>query len=713
MTTIEETRFIPIRDARDRLSEWLGLGAPHPLRDLPVPVEGLTVPFGQPARIPIELSQLDVIYELHDHRERPVREGEDEDPISEAGTGQTIHLQTPIMSEDSTYKLLARKTSNHLEAYLQTTATVKVGLDTALIAQISSHPPLDSTIDIPVPTDPRLAAYGDRIEVEILSSQEGVDYRLVHFVRNDDGEPQEVVISVDDVRGTSHDITLNSQEIFEDTVIRIMATKEFEPSEGREDESELLDIQLPLKVKANRGLDVGLSSEPIADFGVEANLSLSATQPNVEYRAYLHRIDDAEYVHNPATEDKVVRVQLPGEPEVQVERPLLAEPWAPIEGFEPEGGYQDGNGGILQIPIRQLTDDCMLVVEARKHHKPQQLNEEREERSIPSSVWLQQPAVLLRRPDPSPPVSLQTRMDQADTDGLLRVLDGQPGVYYYFRTADDGEEIDWPAYFHKRDAEDPQYNQGIGQLEVEIDLAIAAEPDAGSLEQEADPARRPPEPPLLETLPLAAETVLHIRAVKAQTGIQTPLGRVARIASLPVIRPETPAVAQGSTASLLIIASLEGQAYQLTRDDQAIGSALDGNGQDLVLVTDAIAEDTMFEVWVTRPDDPDIPLLQKVPITVLALPDAALPVSAAETEVDRGEGTIIQVSSSQRGVSYQLRLVDLPVGGAVAGTGNDILLETGAIDTNSIFTVRATKEANDTIFVDLIQEVSITVRAEN
>ena len=704
----ERTKRIQVRDARDRLIEWLGLGEPFPLRDLPVPVAGLTVPFGQPAKIPVELSQPGVTYELHDNRERPMERSSNgsTEPINEKGTGQTIHLQTPAIADDVTYKILAKKNRSSRKTYLHEFATVKVGLDTALNAWIRSHPPLDPAIDTPAPTDARLANYGDPVEVEIELSQEGVDYRLVHFVADGGDDPKEIEISIEDVRGTSGNIVLHSQKMLDDTVLRVRTMKEFESSEGRENESQLLDIQLPLKVKANRALDVGLSPGPIVEFRTDASVRILATQASAQYRVHLHRIEDPEYVHDPAADEKVVRVREAGEPEVQVQRPELPEPWSAVEGFEQHGGYSNGNGGELQIQVQRAADDCMLIVEAKKIHALD------ENSSIPSSVWLLQPAALLRRPDPSPSLSLSVTMKRAKTDGLMRVSGGQPGVYYHFRTADDGPEIQRPAYFHKRDAQDSQFNQGLSQLEVEVDLAVAADPAPGSVGQSLDPARRSPEPPSLDTGPLAVDTLLHVRAVKAQSGIQTLLKRTAQVVGLPTIRPETPAVAQGSTAKVLIEASHEVESYQLARNGQGIGPALAGNGQDLALETDSIVADTAFEVWVTRPGDPGIPLLQSVPVTVWTLPDATLAVSASASEVGRGGTATVRVHSSQLGVFYQLVLAATPIGRATAGTGSNLALRTGSIETDSTFAVRATKANNRAVFVDLEQAVTISVRPE-
>ena len=105
---------------------------------------------------------------------------------------------------------------------------------------------------------------------------------------------------------------------------------------------------------------------------------------------------------------------------------------------------------------------------------------------------------------------------------------------------------------------------------------------------------------------------------------------------LQVIRPEAPAVAKGSIGKILIVASREGETYQLARDGKDLGPPLAGNGQDLAFETDPIVADTAFEVRVGRTEDPGIPVLQSVPVSVLTLPDATLEVSASAAEVDRG-----------------------------------------------------------------------------
>ena len=321
-------RNIPVRDARDRLSELLELGRPYPLRDVPVGADGLTVPTGQTARIPIGLSQRSVEYELHDDDDRPVaRDGNGASrPIRKRGNGDTIHLETPAITDDTTFKILAKK-PHAIGAYLRKTATIKVGLDVTLRARIKSHPPLDPTNDTPVHTDPRLADFGDRVEVEIERSQEGVDYRLVHFVDDGQGGQKEVLISDAGVLGTGENTVVASSAVTEDTVIRIRASKDFDASARRPSVSKLQDVELPLKIRANPALAVGVAPRQVVGSGEAAGIRIEATQTSVRYRLHLHAIEDPEVVHDPTTDDEVLQVRETDEPEVQIRRPVISDSW--------------------------------------------------------------------------------------------------------------------------------------------------------------------------------------------------------------------------------------------------------------------------------------------------------------------------------------------------------------------------------------------------
>src|SRR5208283_1048375 len=109
---------LQLRDARDRLIELLGLGKTYPLQDLPVRGEQLTVAPNVATQIFIDDSQPGVIYQLFDGK-NPVE-------LALEGNGARLGLKTPPITEDITYRILARKLGTGLQAYLHQSATVAV-----------------------------------------------------------------------------------------------------------------------------------------------------------------------------------------------------------------------------------------------------------------------------------------------------------------------------------------------------------------------------------------------------------------------------------------------------------------------------------------------------------------------------------------------------------------------------------------------------------
>jgi hypothetical protein len=241
------------RAARDRLIDMLGIGKTYPLRDLDVRDERLMVPINATAKVPIEISQSDVLYSLYTRDDKPVHragqvpaesrwqrrnidpgDAHDRWKTSLTGFGPPRSEQQNLIKESVTY--------------LHQPATVKVGLDVFLEAEILNAELLDPSNESARISDPRIIDYGSRADVQIKESQEGVDYRLVTFEKkNGTTQPVEVGLSDEPVRGTRGDILLRSRAIHEDTDIRIRATKTFDSAEGRPDQTDLLEVVLPLK----------------------------------------------------------------------------------------------------------------------------------------------------------------------------------------------------------------------------------------------------------------------------------------------------------------------------------------------------------------------------------------------------------------------------------------------------------------------------------
>ena len=591
------------RDARDELIELLGIGEAYPLRDLPVRDERLTVPYNKSASIPIEASQRGVTYQLRSSKDGALilrREGDRSVPVEAEGTGGTVLLVTPLMREDTTYLILAKKKRTRREAYLLRSPTVKVGLDLALAARILSGESLDPKAEHPEDEDPRIVDYDTQVRVQLDHSQEGVDYRLVRM----DGAT-ETKLS-EDVRGNLGNIVLVSNACKEDVDLRIRATKTFAPAEGRPTQTDLLKVVLPLKVRANRGLALTLEPGPIIDYAANPSVRIDATQTSATYRLFARPVSDREFLFN-APAPGILSVDVPGEQRVNVLRPSQGTVWEELAGFAPCGSATPGNGGTLRLPVGALKEDSFVLVQAKKEHRAAV--------NITSAVQLDQAKVILVRPDVNPGLQLTVTVAGTKTDGTLAVTGGQAGVLYFVRRDPDGADLGLPAYFHKVDEQDPTVNKGIGQLRVEVDLAISRgtqRPAATASEL----AAAPPLSPVLDTGPIDLGTKLYLRAVKAQTRVSVKLAKQAQMDSLPDIKAEPATVASGSPATIVVHASVIGERYQLTLDGKPIGPPQDGNSKDLKFTTDPIASTTRFEMRVTRPTDTGVIVDRRLQLSV-------------------------------------------------------------------------------------------------
>lgn len=694
---------IHVRDARDRLIDLLGIGKTYPLRDLAVRDEQLTVPFNTAAKIPIETSQPGVLYLLHDTDnqlvKRVLEEEKQEVAVETEGNGQTILLETPKTQEDITFKILARKLESGLEVYLHQTATVKVGLDTRLNAWILDVPWLDPSVETPKNTDPRIVDYGISVKVEIEHSQEGVDYRLVSISEG----KEEIIFSEDEVRGNLGNIVLQSKPPYEDTDIRIRATKTFDPSENRESQTDLLDVVLLLKVRANPAMQVSVDPAPLIGYKQDAIIKIADTQRRAKYRLYLRTIPDRDFVHRAVPGSEVLKVSVQGEPDVQIRKPERPEVWQEPEDYQPMGDFQAGSGGELQTKINALTGDSLIIIQAVKEHQAAI-----EDQFIQSAVQLEQAAAVLVHPDPVPALRLRVPVAGEETAGTTQVFDGQPGVFYYFRLDPEGNDLGLPAYFHKRDDRDKAVNKGLGQLKLEVDLVVAVDLPTSKIHESTRLAEVPPEPPLLETGRLPTDTTLHIRAVKAQTRVATSLDHIAQIPSGPEAHPEEAVVDHGAKTRIRIKASRAKEWYQLLLNGNPVGEAIEGTGSDLFLKTGELEEDTAFELLVIQPDEP-IVVERVLGFTVLVRPDTTLSVTAIASEVEKNAATEIRVDASQLDVRYQLLADGKPIGNSVDGNGDAILLLTGPITEDTTFVIRATRITDTDISVELDQQVSVAV----
>lgn len=706
----------PLRSARNRLIDQLGLGDTAPLTDLPVGgvAEGpIKVPHGGPARIAISHAELGVRYALRGPGGQPLRDarGQVLPAITADGDGGTAMLDSPPVTDDITFRVLATKLgSAQPPRLLSQPVPVKVGLDTTLAVDAPDAPWLDPLLPSPQPADARLVPWGTRLTVTVQASQEGVSYALVL-----DGQVQ-----AESTVGDLATLSLVTPPLAEDTLIAVQASKAFTGGGGRSQDVQLLDARLTVCVRANPALAVTLLPAGVADFHAAGlRLQVAGAQASARYAVALRRVPDREFVRDAATGTPgLLACGVEGLPQVPMP-PAAAADGPPPDGFEllptealADGGVA-GDGQQAVLPLPALGDDAVLLVAATKQHQPVG-----QARAITSRVWLAQPALLLRRPDPARRLALQWW--QGADGHTLALQGGQPGVFYQPLSgppADapvDGSTdaallpVSLPGYFHQRDVAQPARNKGVDQLGLGIDLVIAADPPV-----RPDPGvdaldTLPPQPPSLRlaTAPKAGSR-LHWRAIKAQTGLDAMLAVTTTHGVVPVTTPigAMPALtlapafpAPGVAGELQVAASDATQRYQLLPATQTLppdpAAGQPGNGKLLSLKLPPLQSDTLLALWVQDAAEPDaktLPMARVQPVAVRVLPRDDLGLRADAASVAAGQGTWLRVADSQPGVLYQLSVAGQALGEAVAGTGAELGLPTGAIAAETEFGVTATR----------------------
>jgi hypothetical protein len=418
------TTHIDVRDARDRLIDLLGIGRTYPLTDLTVRDDQLTVPYNSSARIPIQASQRGVVYQLYDRSGQALSDSAGK-PIETAGDDTEILLDTPPVPDDVGFRIKAVKSHSGKTAYLNETADVKVGLNKTLTARIEA-PLLTPAEDTAAARAARIVFYAQTVTVTVEKSQEGVYYRLVYFQQTtaDQDKPEEIVLSEQDVRGDLSDIELPSKPVLEDLDIRIRAIKKFDVSENRPDQTELLEIILPLKVRANPALQISLEPQPVVDYHGRATLKLAASQKSVHYQLYVRSIPDSDFDQAGDAATDVLQIPLPGKPTVRVRTPPRAPFWQTPQGYQATAAAQTGNDGELTFQTGPLTADSLIIVQAAKQHQITDND------PVASAIRLEQTVALLVRPNPLAPLRLRLPVDHTATLGLLLAFGGQPGVFY-------------------------------------------------------------------------------------------------------------------------------------------------------------------------------------------------------------------------------------------------------------------------------------------
>jgi len=711
-----DSKHLGLRDSRDRIVDLLGIGETYPLRDISV-TEELKVPFSSNARIALAPSQSDVRYELRDSNgdgppgdpNTALRRDEDGSsvPVETAGTGAAIELVTPAIDEDATFTVLAAKRHptpdgppSVRSVYLHLQPRIKVGLDATLVARVLTGLDIGTEFldgGATTDADARLVHFATTVTVAIVGAQEGVDYELVSV----DGEGVQTLRCVGDVRGRgeSATITIDSLPLHEDVDLRVRATKSFAGLEDRATEIILLDAVLPVRVRADTTLEAVATT--VIAYGASSSVTIAATQRSAFYQLFARPVRDREFT--PEGTETTADVPVAGEATVHIARPAWSSVWDLPAGFVAIGEAQAGTGDALDLPLGELVQDTLVIVRAHKSHT----TAGEAPATVESAVQLLAATATLVGPTPTPQIELRVVLVGGKTSGIVEVLGGQPGVYYHLRRTADGDDLGLAAYVHQLDDVDDAVNKGIGQLAIGVDLLITRD-DNGIAETALD--RKRPQPPQVWTGPLSAGDILHLHAVKAQTRVSAVLAKTAELTPLPAIDSERVGVDRGLPAKVRITPSQASDSYQLRLYDRPVGDPQTGTGETLILTSEPVLQDQLFEVLVSPTEDRGIPVHRTVPISVPLRPKATLGARIIDTPplnpatslpladatprlVAHGAQVEVELTASEADTSYRLVTLigdqESVISADFAGDGQTIKLRTQVLREDIDLRVRA------------------------
>ena len=683
--TSSET-VLRLRSARNRMIDALGLGETYPVRDLPVPNDRLTVAFDSTASIRVEDSEKRVVYQLRDKDNKP-------QGAPAQGDGGRLLLTTPRIHDDITFTVHARTPAGR-EADLLARAPVQVGLDLSVGAAL-----------LPAGTpQPFVIDFATQVSVSIPFSQDGVDYRLVRFPGGDPAHPDDMAsVAQDDVlsvggasvRGTGGAITLTTVPLRDDSIVRIRAIKVFDPALGRPPQTNVLTVRLPVYVRPNTALTLGGDVGPIADFGAMSRVRVGLAATGVEYRAVLFAIADAMYAQGAMAGPDLLTVPVPGQPAamIRLPPPLTDDPQTVPSGYTAGSDWTTGTGMDLLLPLPAAATDTLIRVAVRKTHQGPA-------GPFVSALWLTAIAVRLVRPNPEQALSLTVTLSGTDTDGNLTVDGGQAGVYYTPRIASAGTPMTPPAYVHQVDPTGVSPWKGIGQLKLEVDLAVTR-------------TGQPPQPPMLTTGSRPVGTALAIQAMRAQSRIAIDMKATAVIAPVTNVALQAALVDYGASAQVTVPASSVTDRFALFRElpdgDQPDGAPTDGNGATLILTSGALTSDTTLVLSATSAAA--IPVRRRVRLPVAVRPNPKLNFQTRDPVIASGASTQILLDASEQNVSYQLMSGGKAIGMALPGTGAQIPLPTGPLTATTTFSIVANRSPPPAASVTLAGTAMVTVKS--
>ncbi|KAA3613645.1 MAG: hypothetical protein DWQ05_15295 [Calditrichaeota bacterium] len=671
-----------VRDARDRLIDLLKIGQTAPLRDLAVVDEPVIVAFDTPAQIPVNDSQRDVLYHLFENG-ATLENGA-------YGNGNKVELSTAPIQADKTLEIHARKrkaaeifagapAEGH-STTLHQKISIKVGLDLLLKAWIANEEHLEkSTLHNATDARPRLVDYGAHVQVTIAKSQVGIKYKLVSLqLAQGWKNVDEIELSENEVTGNRSDIDLDTQSFFEDTDIRIKATKIFDASAEGNAETGFLGKALFSAAMENE-TDLNnhaLSAEFVQKFN---DLGREIDEATVSVNSAFWLITDrnrAEYTVRKEDDRLIIyedlilplKVRANANLTVSVDPAPIVDYAAPasvkILNTQTSADYQLFAGGIrdrdflhgeippereiITVNVPDEPDVQVLMPETNLHgnipvnFSPTGLVQSGTEGTLElTTELLHEDSFILVRAmkshfahdasDPEKIIESAVQVKQVvavlvrpNPDPALNLIVEMNGDKTNGSVlVDDGQPGIFYHFFTQPDDNDislPAYFHKKDDLNPVLNKGLDAlkigVDFAITRNGEGDPLTVKPKPPLLATDPLSAGTELFIRALKAQTRAGVPLLKSALIKAVPEIHLENTEVESGKQTKIKIVNSHVGDKYNLFWNNALQRAWKAGTGNDLTFNTPAINSDMTIEVHIIRDDATSISVKRVVRLFV-------------------------------------------------------------------------------------------------
>jgi len=515
----------------------------------------------------------------------------------QVGNGDQLVLTSEPVEVDSTFVVLVSPTEDRgIPVHRAVEVSVPLRPQTSLRARIVASEIVGSGGDRAT----RLISYGQFIKVEIRNTQLGVDYRLVEVLEDSEESMSETS------PGNDGNLILASHPLAEDTTLRVRAIRRYY---GVEDElaepRQLLATNMPVAVRANPALAVAVDPQAIVNFSVSPSLVLSGTQESVAYSVYTRAVADDERIFTgDLVTGEVLEVAVGGDmPAVRVPRPPKSELWADLAGFVRGGDPVAGTGGDLSLALGEINADTLVLVHAGKEHAA----------APATAVQLADAELILVRPNPAPGLILAIAGVGVEAGASIDFRGGEVGVLYQLLD-DQGETLSQPVYIHGMAADSETLGRGIGELRLEVDMALARARD------ERDPESAALVDPRVDGLTLAVGDTLDIQAKRALTGVESPLTGAAQIAALPEIAASNTTVAVGEGTTIVVHTSIVDQRYQLFQGGEPLSEAVVGTGEDLSFETGEIEASTTFHVEVARVAGEGIEVVQRIALAITVSP---------------------------------------------------------------------------------------------